>query len=79
MTTANTTHQLPALLHRRRANRRTSFVTLTIMLVSTAGVVLDVLWTLQRLGEPVRPWPFVWLAAVAGGAPVARAAAPARG
>jgi len=51
-----------------RANRRCCFAALAILLVSTASVCLDTLWTLQRLGEPVRPFPFVGLAAVAGGA-----------
>ena len=51
-----------------RANRRTCLAALAILLVSPAGVVLDALWTLQHLGEPMRWSPFVGLAAVAGGA-----------
>lgn len=66
--TTDTTRHLLALLHRRRANRRYSFVALAILVLSTAGVVVDAAWTLQQFGEPVRWFPFVGLAAVAGGA-----------
>ena len=61
-------YRMVDLLHRRRANRRSCFMALGILLVSTAGVVVDAAWTLQSLGEPVRWFPFVGLAVVAVGA-----------
>ena len=65
--TSDTPKQILALLHRRRANRRSCFVAMAILLLSTTGVVVDAAWTLQNLGESVRWFPFVGLAAVAGG------------
>lgn len=65
--TTDTTKQILSLLHRRRANRRSCFVALAILAISTIGVVVDAVWTMQSLGESMRWFPFVGLAAVAGG------------